>query len=67
MDDNETNQRIMALQTKAWGMESVVAESPLDALKSIQQGDVFDVALIDYEMPEMDGLTLISEIRKFRD
>jgi signal transduction histidine kinase/CheY-like chemotaxis protein len=67
VDDNETNQRILALQTRAWGMEAIVAKDPFEALESVQHGDIFDVALIDYQMPEMDGLTLIAEIRKVQD
>lgn len=67
VDDNETNCRIMALQTKAWGMEPVVTRTPIEALKFIVRGDKFDIALIDYQMPEMDGMTLIGEIRKMRD
>lgn len=67
VDDNDTNCRIMALQTKAWGMESVVFKAPLEALKTIQRGAAFDVAIIDYQMPEMDGMTLSTEIRKLRN
>ncbi len=67
VDDNETNRRIMALQTKSWGMESLVLKTPFEALEVIRRGDPFDAALIDYQMPGMDGLSLIREIRKLRD
>jgi CheY-like chemotaxis protein/HPt (histidine-containing phosphotransfer) domain-containing protein len=67
VDDNETNRRIMSLQTKSWGMESVAVSTPSEALEAIRRGEVFEVALIDYEMPEMDGPTLVTEIRKLRD
>ena len=67
VDDNETNQRIMVLQTESWGMKSLVAATPSDALALIRRGEPFDVALIDYQMPDMDGLTLLAEIRKLRD
>jgi len=66
VDDNKTNQRIMSVQTKAWGMDAHVAKTPMEALDYIKRGDVFDVALIDHQMPEMDGPTLIAEIRKLR-
>ena len=67
VDDNQTNQRLLTLQTKAWGMEALVAQTPQEALAWIERGDPFDVAILDHQMPEMDGLTLIANIRKQRD
>ncbi len=67
VDDNETNQRIVALQTAAWGMHSVTVGTPSEALDYLRRGEPCDVVLIDYQMPEMDGLTLLGEIRKLRD
>jgi len=67
VDDNETNRRIMTLQTKSWGMTSFAAKTPFEALDIVKRGDVFDIALVDYQMPEMDGLSLTKEIRKLRN
>jgi PAS domain S-box-containing protein len=67
VDDNETNRRILGLQVKGWGMQSHVTASPLTALEWIRRGDAFDVAILDMHMPEMDGLTLASEIRQHRE
>ena len=64
VDDNETNQRIMALQTKAWGMAARVAKYPQEALELLKGGETFDIGLIDYQMPGMDGSTLAAEIHK---
>ncbi|MBN1177680.1 MAG: response regulator [Anaerolineae bacterium] len=66
VDDNATNRRILMLQTVGWGMVPVETELPLEALAWIGAGQVFDVALLDMRMPEMDGLTLAAEIKKVR-
>jgi len=67
VDDNATNRRILTMQARSWGMLPRGAASGPQALEWIQQGDPFDVAILDMQMPEMDGLALATEIRKFRD
>ncbi len=67
VDDNETNRRILTLQTRAWGMLARDTARSTEALNWIQRGDDFDVALLDVQMPEMDGLTLAGRIRQVRD
>jgi CheY-like chemotaxis protein len=66
VDDNETNRRVLALQTAKWGMQSRATESPKEALDWIAQGDPFDVAILDMHMPEMDGVALARQIRERR-
>ncbi|MCP4542765.1 MAG: response regulator [Chloroflexi bacterium] len=65
VDDNATNRRILTLQSKTWGMESVETALPAEALEWIRQETyVFDLALLDLQMPEMDGIMLADEIRR---
>jgi signal transduction histidine kinase/DNA-binding response OmpR family regulator len=66
VDDNRSNRRILKLQTERWGMLARDTESPTTALRWINQGDPFDVALVDYQMPEMDGVELARTIRAVR-
>jgi signal transduction histidine kinase/CheY-like chemotaxis protein len=66
VDDNRSNRRILKLQTERWGMLARDTESPTTALGWINQGDPFDVALVDYQMPEMDGIELARAIRALR-
>jgi len=66
VDDNETNRRVLSLQTQSWGMVPCVTASGQEALEWIRQGDEFAVALLDMKMPEMDGITLAAEIRKLQ-
>ena len=67
VDDNATNLEIVARHALSWGMEPVEVASPHDALARIEQGDSFDVAVLDMLMPDMDGLALAREIRRHRD
>ncbi|MCS7220115.1 MAG: response regulator [Anaerolineae bacterium] len=64
VDDNPTNRRILTLQTQAWGMIPTPAASGQEALSFLRQGLAFDLAILDMQMPEMDGVTLAREIRK---
>jgi CheY-like chemotaxis protein len=67
VDDNSTNRRILVKQTLLWGMLPSAAASAIEALDFVRHGHAFDVAILDMSMPEMDGLGLAHEIRKYRD
>ncbi|HZQ47703.1 MAG TPA: response regulator, partial [Verrucomicrobiae bacterium] len=64
VDDNPTNRRILTLQTSKWGMIPRSAQSGAEALAWMQKGETFDIAILDMQMPEMDGLMLAKEIRQ---
>ncbi|MBL9173096.1 MAG: response regulator [Verrucomicrobiales bacterium] len=64
VDDNATNLRILALQTVRWGLVPTTASSGPEALAALDRGEPFDAAILDVQMPEMDGYTLAMEIRK---
>jgi PAS domain S-box-containing protein len=67
VDDNATSRRILTLQTEAWGMAARVTGSPAEALEWLRHAEPFDVAILDRQMPEMDGMMLAAEIRRLRD
>jgi signal transduction histidine kinase/CheY-like chemotaxis protein len=67
VDDNATNRRVLALQAQAWGMAPYDTAFPHTALEWVQRGDHFDAAILDMQMPEMDGLMLAREIQHIRD
>ncbi len=63
VDDHPYNRRVLALQTKAWGMLPVECASGAAALDLITtQQSSFDLALIDRYMPQMDGVALAEAI-----
>jgi PAS domain S-box-containing protein len=65
VDDNATNREIVSRQVKSWGMLVEAFELPAEGLARLREGDRFDVAVIDMQMPVMDGLALAHEIRRF--
>jgi signal transduction histidine kinase/CheY-like chemotaxis protein len=59
VDDNETNRKLLCYLTSCWGMSSVEAASGPDALELLTANQAtFDVAIIDFQMPGMNGLEL---------
>src|SRR6185437_4682880 len=64
VDDNPTNRRILTLQTSKWGMIPRSAHSGSQALEWLKNGESFDLAILDMQMPDMDGLMLAKEIRQ---
>jgi CheY-like chemotaxis protein/HPt (histidine-containing phosphotransfer) domain-containing protein len=67
VDDNASNRYILSRQVQAWGMLPQDTASPAEALAWVRQGQPFDVALLDLQMPEMDGMMLATEIRRVRE
>ena len=67
VDDNATSREIVVRQTRSWEMTPVAVEGPLEALALIDEGQHFDIAVLDFMLPDMDGLALAREIRSRRD
>ena len=66
VDDSATNREIVSRQARSWAMRPLAVEHPSEALALIEAGERFDVAVLDMQMPEMDGLALAREIRRHR-
>ncbi len=64
VDDNPTNRRILTLQASKWGMVPRDIPTPKEALALLRAGEKFDLAILDMQMPEMDGLMLAQEMRR---
>ena len=67
VDDNATNRTLLTAQLTAWGMHvDCVADAPraLERLRAASRdGRAYDLAILDQQMPEIDGLMLARAIK----
>ena len=68
VDDNATNRFILEEILNNWGMAPITAAGVQDALRLLreasQRGEPFPLVISDVHMPEIDGFTLVDEIRR---
>jgi len=64
IDDNDNNRMILEHTFKNWGIEFVGIDNGLSALKIIERSKPFDVIIVDYHMPYLNGLETIRMIRE---
>jgi len=66
VDDNATNRAILTRFLRSWGIRSEAVEGGAAALAALTaaaaRGEPFDAALLDLNMPEMDGIELARRI-----
>ena len=62
-EDNAVNMSVARKLMNKWGIEVHEAVNGREAVEKFRKG-VYELVLIDLEMPEMDGVTALSEIRK---
>ncbi len=67
VDDHPINRQILTEHAASWGMRCESAESGPDALALLAaaraRGELHQIALVDYMMPELDGIALARQIR----
>jgi len=68
VDDNETNRSILHHLFESWGMKERVASNAEEALEIMRaqaaRGKPFDLAILDRQMPGLDGLELARRVKK---
>lgn len=63
IDDSRTMRRIVSGALENLGFETIHAEHGRAALDHLEAGEHVDLACIDWNMPVMDGLTFVTEVR----
>lgn len=68
VDDNTTSREILKIRLASWQMRLDEAVDGFQALKLLKKadrlGDPFDIAILDMQMPGMDGVTLARKIKE---
>ncbi|MBX3318593.1 MAG: response regulator [Nitrospira sp.] len=64
VDDSPTMRQMVAFTLTNAGFTVVEAEHGKDAVNKASAGGKMDIVVTDLNMPEMDGITLIKELRK---
>ncbi len=63
VDDHGATRQSLVRQFDVWGLVATAVASPAEALALLGQA-AFDLAIVDLQMPEMDGVSLAAEIDK---
>ena len=63
VDDNLNNRQILDYALKNWNIETTLCEDGLEAIRLFKISKPFDVIIIDYKMPLINGLDTIRMLR----
>lgn len=64
VDDNATNRKVLKLHAKKWSMVPTVYSAPDEVIKSVRDGNDFDIFVVDMNMPKMSGADLTISIHE---
>jgi len=68
VDDNEINCKILMEQMLSWQLEATQTSSGMEALTALHRGNVlgqpYDLMIVDYQMPSMDGMEVVNQTRQ---
>ena len=65
VDDHAGTRRSLTRQFEAWGMAVSAASGAVEALRWLGEGQRFDVAVLDSQMPDTDGMALGTAMRAY--
>lgn len=62
-EDNQLNKKIIDRMLAKLGVQSIIVENGAEALAELNE-NAFDLVLMDIQMPVMDGLTAVAQLRE---
>lgn len=65
VDDNPADLKIIETYSSRWGMEVYAEVDGRRAIDAVKQGKQFDMAIVDYRMPNMDGVAVAEAIQQY--
>ncbi len=67
VDDNDVNRAILEELLKSWSFEVTLTSSGLEGITALHRGaslgQPHDLVVLDYHMPEMDGIEVVEQVR----
>jgi two-component system chemotaxis response regulator CheY len=67
VDDSRAMRKIIGGALRKLGYETIEAADGAEALKALEAGPLPDLATVDWNMPVMDGLTFVTQVRANRE
>ena len=68
VDDNATNRDMLVNQLANWKMEATAVDGAIPAMHSLEQGlengTPFDIILLDWHMPDVDGVMFAAQLSR---
>ncbi|MDD5584902.1 MAG: response regulator [Candidatus Omnitrophica bacterium] len=66
VDDEPDFREIMTVRIKSWGYDALTASNGREAVDAVKEKNP-DIIILDYMMPDMDGVSALREIRKLNN
>lgn len=66
VDDQQTNINLLELTLSRAGFDSVASTTDPKSVADLHRENHFQVILLDLQMPEMDGIEVLRELREIR-
>ena len=66
VDDEPDFLKLIGVRIKSWGYDLIKVMSGKEAVKAVRNKSP-DIVILDYRLPEMDGITTLQKIREFDD